>query len=76
MTMEMNRRAMLTDQTVDGVNDNINRATKLNRTFLAQLEALNKYRGKGQQKKTVEHVHVNEGGQAVIGNFEKGEGEK
>jgi len=34
------------------------------------LEALNKHRGKGQQKVTVEHVHVHEGGQAVVGNVE------
>jgi hypothetical protein len=31
------------------------------------LEALNRHRGKGQQKVTVEHVHVHSGGQAVIG---------
>ncbi|MBO0332611.1 hypothetical protein J0X12_03235 [Sneathiella sp. CAU 1612] len=37
-----------------------------------QMEALNKHRGKGQQKMTVEHVHVNEGGQAIIGTVEGG----
>jgi len=31
------------------------------------LEALQRYRGKGQQKVTVEHVHVNAGGQAIVG---------
>ena len=31
------------------------------------LEALNRHRGKGQQKVTVEHVHVHSGGQAVVG---------
>ena len=46
-----------------------NMATKLSRTFIAQLEALNKYRGKGQQKMTVEHVHVNDGGQAIVGSI-------
>ncbi len=52
--------------------------TKLSRTFTAQMEALNKHRGKGQQKMTVEHVHVNSGGQAIIGQVEaapKGRGE-
>ena len=44
--------------------------TKLSRTFMAQTEALNKHRGKGQQKMTVEHVHVNSGGQAIIGQVE------
>jgi hypothetical protein len=31
------------------------------------LDALNRHRGKGQQKVTVEHVHVHAGGQAVVG---------
>ncbi len=48
--------------------------TKLARTFTTQMEALNRYRGKGQQKMTVEHVHVNEGGKAVIGDVNKGGG--
>jgi hypothetical protein len=39
---------------------------KMMRTFTAQLEALNRYRAKGQQKMTVEHVHVNERGQAIL----------
>ena len=46
-------------------------ATKLTRTYVAQMEALNRYRGKGQQKMTVEHVHINSGGQAIIGNVTK-----
>src|ERR1700730_10346044 len=28
---------------------------------------LNRHRGKGQQKVTVEHVHVHSGGQAIVG---------
>jgi hypothetical protein len=35
-----------------------------------QLEALQRYRGKGQQKVTVEHVHVNAGGQAIVGTVD------
>jgi len=46
----------------------VTQATKLSRTFLALVDGLNKHRGKGHQKMTVEHVHVNQGGQAVIGN--------
>ncbi len=45
---------------------------KLARTFTTQMEALNRYRGKGQQKMTVEHVHVHEGGQAIVGNVQGG----
>jgi len=43
---------------------------KLARTFASQLEALNRHRGKGQQKVIVEHVHVHAGGQAVVGTIE------
>lgn len=43
---------------------------KLARTFTSQVEALNRHRGKGQQKVTVEHVHVHSGGQAVVGVVE------
>jgi hypothetical protein len=33
-----------------------------------QVEALKNYRSKGEQKMTVQHVHVAEGGQAIVGN--------
>ncbi|MDY0187581.1 MAG: hypothetical protein RBR16_06630 [Syntrophus sp. (in: bacteria)] len=51
-------------------------ATKFQRTFVSQIEALQKLRGKGGQKVTVEHVHVHQGGQAIVGNVEKGGGGK
>ena len=47
-------------------------AVKLLRTFTAQLEALQRYRGKGEQKMTVEHVHVHAGGQAIVGEVKTG----
>jgi hypothetical protein len=47
---------------------------KLLRTYTAQLEALQRYRGKGQQKVTVEHVHVHSGGQAIVGAVTGGSG--
>lgn len=40
---------------------------KLMRTFAMQVEALKRYRGGGEQKVTVHHVHVNEGGKAIVG---------
>ena len=43
---------------------------KLSRTYATLLEALNRHRGKGQQKVTVEHVHVHQGGQAIVGNVQ------
>lgn len=45
---------------------------KLARTFAAQVEALRKHRTGGQQKVVVEHVTVNEGGQAIVGNVSHG----
>jgi hypothetical protein len=38
------------------------------------METLDKHRGKGQQKVTVEHVHVHQGGQAIVGNVQTGAG--
>ena len=40
----------------------------LARTFAMQMEALKRYRTGGEQKVTVQHVSVNEGGQAIVGN--------
>jgi len=39
------------------------------RTFAAQVDALKRYRSKGDQKVTVTHVHVDQGGQAMVGTF-------
>jgi hypothetical protein len=66
-TMECYRRAMIPQQTVEGRSENLNQANKLSRTYVVLLDALNRHRGKGQQKVTVEHVHVHSGGQAVVG---------
>jgi hypothetical protein len=41
---------------------------KLTRTFAAQVEALKRYRSGGEQTMTIQHVHVAEGGQAIVGN--------
>ena len=49
-------------------------AVKLLRTYTMQIEALQRYRGKGQQRVTVEHVHVHKGGQAIVGNVTPGGG--
>jgi hypothetical protein len=68
--MECCRRAMLDEQTFEGRRENLNQANKLSRTWATLLEALNRHRGKGQQKVPVEHVHVHAGGQAVVGTVE------
>ena len=46
---------------------------KLARTYAAQMEALKRYRTGGEQKVTVQHVTVSEGGQAIVGNVTQGQ---
>lgn len=65
-------RARLFDQTPECSLRHLSEATKLQGLFLRQMEALDKHRGKGQQKVVVEHVHVEAGGQAVVGQVHTG----
>ena len=74
MAMEMSKRSLLPEQTVEGISENVSRASRLMRTFCAQVEALQRYRNAGQSTVTVQHVTVAEGGQAVIGNIDRGGG--
>ena len=74
MAMDTMSRAMLGEQTFEGKQANVNQSTKMLRTFTAQMEALKKYRTGGQQKMIVEHVNVNEGGQAIVGTVNQGGG--
>jgi hypothetical protein len=74
--MECYRRAMIGEQTFEGRRDNLLHANKLSRTYAILLETLNRHRGKGHQKVTVEHVHVHSGGQAVVGVVSPGGGER
>jgi len=49
--------------------DSVERAfNKLTRTFAMQMEALKRYRSGAEQKVTLQHVSVAEGGQAIVGN--------
>lgn len=45
---------------------------KLSRTFAAQVEALRKHRSGGEQRVTVHHINVADGGQAIVGNVQHG----
>lgn len=68
------KNATVEQQTAEGRDLNLLRATRLMRLFLEQLEAMQKLKGKaGQQKVTVEHVHVHEGGRAIVGAVGVGE---
>lgn len=42
-------------------------ANQFMRTFANQMEALKRYRSGGEQRVIVQHVNVNDGGQAVVG---------
>jgi hypothetical protein len=44
----------------------------LSRTYAAQMAALGKHRNKGKQTVTVQHVNVEGGGQAIVGNVQTG----
>src|SRR5262245_21611981 len=64
--MESYRRAM--NSKLPARDYHLNQANKLSRTYATLLESLNKHRGKGQQKVIVEHVHVHQGGRAIVGH--------
>ena len=66
--MECFRRAMLPDQPYQGRDMNLKNAAKLTSLYARQVDALDKHRGKGKQKITVEHVNVHAGGQAIVGD--------
>ena len=44
-------------------------AIKMSRLYATQLETLKKIRSKGEQRMVVEHVHVHNGGQAIVGQM-------
>jgi hypothetical protein len=67
-------RRLKGSETIPQQDSNGNLAVKLLRTFTAQIEALQRHRGKGEQKVTVEHVHVHAGGQAIVGAVTPGGG--
>ena len=66
-TVECLQEARLPLQTPAGRDTNLKHAFKFMGLFTKQLEALDRLRGKGQQKMTVERVNVESGGQAIVG---------
>jgi hypothetical protein len=62
--------AGLPSQTTEEAQFRFNHAARLMRLFLLQMDALQRYRGKGpsEQRVVVEHVHVHAGGQAIVGS--------
>ena len=72
-TMTFTRR-LAHVETLDQQHGSERALNKLARTFAMQLEALKRYRTGGEQKVVVQHVNVNEGGQAIVGNVDRGRG--
>jgi hypothetical protein len=67
-SMECSRRAMIPEQPFEVAQGFRKAAASSSRTFIELLAALDRKRGKaGQQRVTVEHVHVHSGGQAIVG---------
>jgi hypothetical protein len=65
--MDCLARAMHPSQSFAGRELNLKHGAKLSRIYAEQVAALDKHRRKGQQTVTVEHVHVHQGGQAIVG---------
>lgn len=72
-TMQM-AQYMACSQTRPQLETGCNMLNKLARTFALQTEALKKHRSSGEQTIKVQHVTVNEGGQAIVGNVNRGGG--
>lgn len=72
-TLTMARRLNHTD-TIPRQDSAERSLNKLARTFSAQMEALKRYRSKGQHVVRVERVNVEAGAQAVVGNVTHGGG--
>ena len=68
--MECLRLSMIQKQPFEVRDNNLRHAAKLMSIFTKQLETLNRNRGKGQQKMTIEHVNVEYLGQATVGHIE------
>jgi hypothetical protein len=68
--MECLRRAMISDQLRQSIEGHLRSAQKLLALYTLQVEGLNRHRGKGQQKVTVEYVNVEPGARAIVGSVE------
>lgn len=72
--MSCTARAACIENSNLNVDRNVNNLTKLLRLQHETIETLNRYRRKGTQQVIVQHVNVNDGGQAVVGTFQQGGG--
>lgn len=66
-------RWLATTETVQQLKTHYSGYNMLARTYAAQMAALGKHRNRGKQTVTVQHVNVEGGGQAIVGNVQTGE---
>lgn len=72
MAMEFAARG-IKHENPDLADRNVNRFNRCTRVFSEHIETLRRIRGQSnQQKILVQHVHVGEGGKAVVGNVQGG----
>lgn len=57
-----------TTHDLDRRNEELANISKLSRAFAAVVDAHNHYRGKGNSQQTITVVHINDGGQAIVGS--------
>jgi hypothetical protein len=65
--MQLMAQAAMPGQSLEIAELCLNLATKLQKTYAAQVEALDRHRGKGEQKMNVEQLHIHAGVQDVGG---------
>jgi len=77
VAMNCMARAIDPEQTFEGRDLNLKHAVRLMNAYANLSQARDKHLGKGQQKITVEHQHVQieSGGQAIIGDVRHGGGD-
>jgi hypothetical protein len=70
-SIEATKRAAALDTSPELRSMNLKHAGQLMRTYTQQMKALDRHRGKEQQRVKVEHVHVYHGGHAIVGKVER-----
>ena len=72
MAMDRFRRVAAAESVMDahGAETNLRLAAKLSEMFVQLSEGLDRRRGRGPARVSVENVNVESGGQAIVGNVE------
>ena len=72
--MECFKRAANPNYSFEVQQKSLGCANKLVRSYAVLVESLEKYRGKGghEQKITVQHIHINDKAQAIVGDVGRG----